>query len=162
MEFTSKVAQTLHQEHVAVIALMDKLSAFVGKGVPSFEDSSASRLIDDVITGIEGEITDHFQFEEVDLFPILRDEGDGDMADLLSEDHEVILPIGKQLVEKARNAKANGFTDESWTEFRRLGGEFAERLTDHASKEEIGLVPLIDETLEDDVDERLAAGYTHN
>jgi len=159
MELTSRVAQVLHQEHVAVISLMGNLESLVIGELPETIDSKTSLLLGNLFAAIEGEITNHFTFEEGDLFPLLTEEGDGDMADLLCEEHAVILPLGREVARRARNARSDGFTAQSWREFKRFGAEFAERLSSHAQKEELGLVPLLDETLDDDEDARLADRY---
>lgn len=162
MNLNSRIARQLHDEHVAVISLMDKLQNFVRGAQPDTTESQISNFLGDLKVTIEGEITNHFQFEEDDLFPILNSEGDGDMSDLLAEDHKIILPLGLELVEIIKNASASGFTNDTWQKFKQYGNEFADRLTDHASKEEIGLVPLIDELLVAGVDADLAVKYIDN
>jgi len=162
MNLNSRIARQLHDEHVAVISLMDKLHSFTGGNLPDMTDSQVTNFLGDLKITIEGEVTNHFKFEEEDLFPILTNEGDGDMSDLLIDDHEVILPLGNQLVEIIKEARIDGFTPESWQKFKQYGSEFADRLTDHASKEEIGLVPIIDELLVASVDADLAVKYIDN
>ena len=162
MNLNTRVATQLHEEHVAVIALMDKLEEFVGRDRPDLADSQVSNFLGDLKVVIEGEVTNHFKFEEDDLFPILNNEGDGDMADLLLEEHDVILPLGLELVAAIQDVGAEGFTTESWQSFKQFGAEFSDRLRDHASKEEMGLVPLIDDLLEPAADNELAAKYIDN
>ncbi len=62
MELTSRVAKTLHDEHVAVIALMEKLQQFATGARPTQDDGSANRSLGDVIAAIEGEVANHFAF----------------------------------------------------------------------------------------------------
>jgi hemerythrin-like domain-containing protein len=162
MELNSRIAQQLHDEHVAVIGLMDKLQNFISSDQPDTTDSQVRNFLGDLKVTIEGEVTNHFQFEEEDLFPILNSEGDGDMSDLLAEDHKVILPLGIELVTIIKEVQTSGFNAESWQKFKQYGSEFADRLTDHASKEEIGLVPLIDDLLVAGVDADLAVKYIDN
>ena len=162
MNLNNRVTRQLHDEHVAVIALMDKLQSFSSSNQPDLSNSQVSNFLSDVKISIEGEVTNHFNFEEEDLFPILNNEGETDMSDLLHEDHEVILPLGMELVGLITEAQANGFTAESWQKVKPMGTEFAERLRDHASKEEIGLVPLIDDLLVAGVDADLAQKYIDN
>ena len=162
MDLNTRIARQLHDEHVAVISLMDKLQEFVGKDQPDTTDSQISNFLGDLKVVIEGEVTDHFKFEEDDLFPILNDEGDGDMSDLLSEEHDVILPLGLELAAAIEVVRSEGFTADSWQSFKQYGAEFSDRLRDHANKEEMGLVPLIDDLLEADVDANLATNYIDN
>jgi iron-sulfur cluster repair protein YtfE (RIC family) len=162
MDFNSRIARQLHDEHVAVIELMNKLQNFTRGDQPDTSDSQVLNFLGDLKITIEGEVTNHFQFEEDDLFPILNSEGDGDMSDLLADDHKIILPLGIELVELIKVVKTSGFTAESWQKFKQFGSEFADRLIDHASKEEIGLVPLIDDLLVAGVDADLAVKYIDN
>ncbi len=108
---------------------------------------------------VEGEVTRHFAFEEAELFPRLADFGDGDIGEFLAEEHETILPLGRRIAGLARVAGRDGFTAESWREFHRLGGELIERLMSHIQKEEMGLLPAIDDILDDDADRDLTAAY---
>ena len=116
-------------------------------------------MLSDVAGAVETEITAHFSFEEQELFPELAAAGYGDLGESLTEDHNVILPIGRELADRARTGCAEGFTDDAWTIFRRLGFEFAERLIGHARNEETGLLPVLELALDEATDERLAGGY---
>ena len=160
MQLTCRVTKVLHDEHISVISLMEKLQNFASGAKPTSDDASAAnRFLSDIIAAIEGEITGHFDFEENDLFPLVNEEGAEDMSALLGEEHSVIKPLGDALTANARAAIAGGFDDASWTDFKRLGGEYAERLTSHAQKEEMSLLPLLDEIIEDDLDRQLDAQY---
>tara|TARA_B100000315_G_scaffold260416_1_gene321575 strand:+ start:5714 stop:6205 length:492 start_codon:yes stop_codon:yes gene_type:complete len=159
MDFNTRIARQLHDEHVAVIDLMDKLEEFVGRDQPDTTDPQVANFLGDLKVVIEGEVTNHFKFEEDGLFPILNNEGDGDMSDLLSEEHDVILPLGLELVEAIKVVRGEGFKAGSWQSFKQYGAEFSDRLRDHATKEEMGLVPMIDDMLEAGVDADLAAEY---
>ncbi len=162
MELTSRVAKVLHDEHIAVISLMEKLQNFAAAQRPTNDDGTTNRFLGDLIAAIEGEVTDHFAFEENDLFPIIDDEGAGDMCDLLAEEHSIIVPLGNELVHWARQAKINGFTEESWANFKRLGNEYSERLSSHAQKEEMSLVLLVDEVIDEELDRELEQQYLLN
>lgn len=163
MEYSRHVARTLHDEHITAMALLERLVAFLArvgpKRPPPSEDREAERLLEALITAITTEIASHFHFEEEHLFPRLAEHGEGDLGALLTEEHEVIVPIGTRVVELATGARRTGFTGETWPEFHRLAGEYAERLTAHAQKEEIALVPLLDELLDVDGDMALAEAY---
>jgi hemerythrin superfamily protein len=162
MEHRRQVSRMLHDEHVAVIGLLERFSAFLtdtGSVAPGREDSTAQRMLSEVAGAVETEITTHFAFEEEGLFPVLDDAGYGDLGDSLKEDHTVILPMGRQLAQSARAAISEGFTEESWSEFHRLGSEFAQRLTDHARNEETGLLPVMELAIDEETDMRLAGDY---
>jgi len=93
------------------------------------------------------------------LFPRLDEVGDGAIGEILSEEHRVILPLGARLTTLARAAASGGFTSESWDEFRRLGAEFVERMIVHVQKEEMGLLPALEEMLDGAEDMRLMDAF---
>jgi hemerythrin-like domain-containing protein len=163
MEYARHVARTLHDEHITAMALLERLSAFLNRigptSPPVREDREAERLFSALVIAITTEIASHFRFEEEHLFPRLSDHGETDLGELLTEEHEVIVPLGARVVELAMAACRYGFTAETWPEFHRLAGEYAERLTAHAQKEEIALVPLLDELLDADCDMELSEAY---
>lgn len=162
MEHRRQVSRILHDEHVAVIGLLERFSTFlteIGTTAPNLDTPTAQRMLSDVAGAVETEITAHFSFEEEDLFPKLADAGYGDLGDSLTDDHKVILPIGRELADRARTGCAGGFTDDAWITFRRLGLEFAERLIDHARNEETGLLPVLELALDEETDRRLAGDY---
>jgi iron-sulfur cluster repair protein YtfE (RIC family) len=163
MEYSRHVARTLHDEHITAMALLERVVAFLaglGPAVPPVpNDREAERLLAALVTAITTEVASHFRFEEEHLFPRLAEHGDGDLGRLLIEEHEAIVPVGARVVELATQARRTGFTSDTWSEFHRLAGEYAERLTAHAQKEEIALVPLLDELLDADGDMALAEAY---
>ena len=162
MEHRRQVSRILHDEHVAVIGLLERFSAFLtatGSSTSDLGAPAAQRMLSEIAGAVETEITTHFSFEEQDLFPVLDEAGYGDLGESLTEDHKVILPMGRELAESARAGIAGGFTDESWSTFRRVGSEFAERLIDHARNEETGLLPVMELALDEETDMRLAGDY---
>jgi hemerythrin-like domain-containing protein len=62
----------------------------------------------------------------------------------------------------ARTASSSGFDAGSWKEFSRLGAEFVQRMVVHVQKEEMALLPLIDQTMDSDTEMRLYAAYSGN
>jgi hypothetical protein len=162
MEYRRQVCRILHDEHVVVIGLLERFSSFLietGTTTPDADDPVARRMLTDVAIAVESEITAHFAFEEQDLFPLLAASGYGDLGDSLAGDHDDILPRGREVAARARTACAEGFTNEAWTTFARLGAEFAERLIDHARNEETGLLPVLELAIDDETDGRLVGDY---
>jgi len=163
MEPARHVTRILHDEHVAALGMLNKLAGLLadsGREAPPAADAPALRTtLTGIATAIDGEITGHFAFEEDELFPRLEEVGDGDIGAILSEEHEIILPLGQRLSALARAAADDGFSVEAWQEFHRLGGEFVERLTGHIDKEEIGLAAAVDAMLDDETDNDLATAY---
>jgi iron-sulfur cluster repair protein YtfE (RIC family) len=163
MEPARHVTRILHDEHVAALGMLNQLAGLLaetGRDTPPAADAPGlSATLTGLATAIDGEITGHFAFEEEQLFPRLAEVGDGDIGVFLTEEHEIILPLGRRLSELARAAAENGFSAEAWQEFHRLGGEFVERLTGHIQKEEIGLAAAVDAMLDDETDNALATAY---
>ncbi len=90
MSFTNRISQTLHDEHGATVALMERLEQLLARGrrggPPDKADASVARLLSDLSTGVEAEIERHFAFEENHLFTFLEAIGDAGIgAHLLSE-----------------------------------------------------------------------------
>ena len=166
MEPHRQCTRLLHDDHMAATALLERLGSLFsrcGPGQPpDTGESMIGVLLADVISGLGIEIPRHFRFEEESLFPLLLDAGEASIVELLNREHEVIEPLMQRIAELAREARANEFTAESWPEFVRLGGELRERLLAHIEKEEIGLLPELEDVLEADADAELASGYVMN
>ncbi len=161
MEFERETTRRLHDEHMAAKALLGRLAAALARRAPGDSpeavDSALGMLLGDLVAQFEAETPGHFGFEEEHLFPRLAAAGDGALGELLGEEHEAILPLAQGLLALAREARGRGFSAQAWAKFHGLGGELAERLGEHIEKEEAGLLPLIDDLLDDDTDAELAA-----
>lgn len=166
MEFQRQTTRRLHNEHAAAAALLDRLEDLLarqGRGAPAdAAEPGVGLLLGDLAVHLESESVRHFDFEEEHLFPRLRASGEGGIADLLDEEHRSIRPLAARLATLARGGRAEGFASESWAEFHRLGFELVETLGAHIQKEEMGLLPLLDDLLEDEADADLAASYAMN
>lgn len=166
MEFVRQVSRMLHEEHMAALLLLERFeSALRHTGqseLPDMADSDFLRLMGDLQAGIEGEISNHFAFEEKELFPCLTKAGDGGMVDLLCEEHKVILPLGHRLAVLAHSVRSGDLTSDDWGTFHRLGGEFVERLRSHIDKEEMGLISAVEGTIDEKEDMHLAEQYAYN
>jgi hemerythrin-like domain-containing protein len=163
IEPSKQAMRMLHREHVTVIGLLGRLSQLLSRHnaatPPAADDSTASGLLAELSGALINEIERHFQFEEEKLFPLLDENGDQDLSDLLREDHAVLVPVIRAVAEAIGQSRAGGFSSDAWAAFHPLAAELADRLTDHAEKEEMSLVPLLDDLLEDDEDADLAAAY---
>jgi len=163
MVLSDFVARALHRDHLAAMALLNNLNGYIlqnGEGKPpQSDDKQSRRLLGELDAAIKSEIHQHFAFEERDLFPLLQTAGEGGLGELLLEEHRTITPIGDQLASIAGQGARQGFSIDDWKVFRRLGLEFIERLASHIQKEEMGLVPLLDDLLDDDTDRELALKY---
>lgn len=144
--FTRQVSRRLHEEHEATLALCSRLEASLaaGKSDPALMRAAAAALA--------GEVERHFAFEDTELFPRLTAGGEGDLAELLQEEHVTIRAAAAQFIALV---KENSFNNE----LRVVGLELAERLASHAQKEEMSMLPALDELLDEETDHELAGIY---
>ncbi len=162
MDYTRSIARMLHEEHMATIALLERIEATLAahrKTAPDTKSRDIASLLGDLATAIDNEISSHFAFEQEQLFTRLRDAGDTGMTQILQGEHDVILPLGKRVGEIARTAIADGFDDDAWTEFRRLAAELVERMVSHIQKEEMGMLPTLEDLLDDEADMEVSSIY---
>ena len=166
MDFANRISQTLHDEHMATIALMERLELIIArfrKGTPpDSKDPAVAKLLADLSVGLTHELNHHFDFEEAELFPILADAGEETVATHLAEEHGVIRPLAGALVELAEEARAQGFDAARWDEFRRVGEDLNASLVPHAQKEEMALLPVLDENMDAETEARLYENYVEN
>ncbi len=165
MMFSRRTAQLLHEDHQAtieVIEALDSLLARARRKTPDSADPQIARTLKQASGTIEGEIDSHFAFEENELFTRLEDMGDAAIGAHLREEHAALLPLGKQVAALARDALAGGFTDASWADFRSHAGELIERMLMHIQKEEMALLPALDELLDDETDLELSTRYAQD
>jgi hemerythrin-like domain-containing protein len=161
--FSNRISQRLHDEHCATIALMERLEQLLARfrrsGVPDARGAEVSQLLRDLAVGITAEVERHFAFEETHLFPRLQAAGDAVIGAHLTDEHSAIRPLGVRIAAAAGEAAASGFDAARWEEFRRLGQELAERMLTHVMKEEMALLPLLEDTMDAETEERLYQKY---
>ncbi len=166
MSFINRISQTLHDEHGATVALMERLEQFLARsrrgGALGKVDSSVARLLSDLSTGVEVEVERHFAFEENRLFPYLEAMGDADIGAHLTSEHAAIRPLGARVAAIARAAAANGFAPAEWEEFVRLAQELSDRMLAHVQKEEMALLPVIEENMDAETETRLYQEYVED
>ncbi len=163
MEPTGQVSRVLHDEHMAVISLLERLNSFIAArrkaGPPAAGDGETMLLLGDLSAALDVEVVAHFGFEEDRLFPVLVEAGYGDICEMLSEEHVSILSLAERVSTLAKDARKGGFDGESWAEFCRMGAALAGDLTAHAEKEEMSLLEMLEDALDADTDARLAGEY---
>jgi len=163
MDLRRHVSRALHEDHAAAIALLARLEALIGghrpNQPPPAGDAAAARLLKDLIAAVDTEIVPHFAFEEESVFPLLAEAGDGEMQTHLVEEHLTILPLARRLAELAKGARSVGIAAEAWAQFHAVAAELIERLAAHVQKEEMGLLPVLDDLLDEEADGRLAVEF---
>ena len=139
-----QVSRRLHEEHQASLALWTRLEAALAAGKVD------AALMRSAAASLAEEIERHFAFEETELFPRLAAAGEGDIAELLAEEHQGIRAAGLRFIAAAKENPLDA-------QLRPLGLELAERLVSHVQKEEMSMLPALDDLLDDETDEALAA-----
>ena len=154
------VASLLHDDHMATLALIGRLEALLGRhGPASAPDATAApvaTLLRDVDQAVAREIRPHFAFEEAQLFPRLVEAGQDELVDMLVAEHEALLPLAARMAELASRARGAGFAPVVWAEFHTVAATLAGQLTAHVEKEEMGLLPVLDDLLDAETDTALA------
>lgn len=143
---TRHISRRLHEEHQATLALWGRLEASLAAGKPD------PALMRGAAASLAEEIHRHFAFEEAELFPRLAAAGEGDIAALLAEEHAVIREAALQFMKVVKEDPLN-------MQARALGLELAERLVSHVQKEEMSMLPALEDLLDESADEALAAQY---
>jgi hemerythrin-like domain-containing protein len=139
MAFSTQVSRRLHEEHEATLALWARVQR------------DPLGIAREALAALKGEIGRHFEFEEKSLFPLLADCGEADLCDMLTEEHEVI----RGAAARAETLLAAGRQDAA----RAVLLELAEEILSHASKEEVSLLPALDDALSAETDEQLTLEY---
>ncbi len=163
MNFNNRISQALHEEHLATVALMQRLEQLIARhrrgAPPDASDGAVAKLLSDLAAALEAEVERHFAFEEERLFTYLAAIGEEAIGPHLTDDHTVMRPIGARLAALARAARTAGFDAATWEEFCRAGGELCDRLLAHVQKEEMALLPLIDDSMDAETEARLVEEY---
>jgi len=162
MGFVRRTPQLLHEDHqrtIEVVEALDRMIARAGRGMPDARDSANRSTLEKTANTILAEISNHFSFEETELFTRLEAAGDVAISTHLRDEHEAILPLGLMVAELARSALDDGFSDAGWASFRSAAGEMTERMLTHIQKEEMALLPMLDDLLEPEEDMELSTAY---
>jgi len=160
---TTRIGALLHRDHMATVAALEALERLLSKNrkTPTLDTALKDWLI--WLAGLlRAEVETHFGFEEERVFPLFLAQGQTGIVEILSQEHETILPMARRLAEMADAAiAAGGFADADWATFRMKGGELIERELFHIQKEEMGLLAgiaaLIDPATDEDLAEAFAA-----
>ena len=153
MNFKRHISRRLHEEHEATLALWGRLEhALATRGSRPPEEGDIW-LLRDCGAQLASEVTHHFAFEEAELFPRLTAAGEGDIAGLLMEEHEAIRAAARRFGELSQHLSTR------WPEVRALALELAERLVSHVQKEEMSLLPSLEDLLDEETDQALAGSY---
>lgn len=153
MDFARQVTGCIHREHVETLGLLERVEAALVKGKAPPPEAAWTRLAAELGANLANEIGRHFRFEEDELFPLIA--GDQDIALLLAEEHQAILALAQRILPRLRAPAAGA----AWTELRDMILELIERQVAHIQKEEMSLLPAIEDALEAEQDAELLSRY---
>ncbi|HEY5638013.1 MAG TPA: hemerythrin domain-containing protein [Burkholderiales bacterium] len=161
MTFERSINRRLHEEHEATLSLWTRLEgALAGRGALDAPDTAA--LLRRCAAGLAEEVTRHFDFEEQVLFPRLAEAGEGDIAALLGEEHAAIREAAARFATLEARLHAGTLAAAEAQALRAVSLELAERLVSHVQKEELSLLPSLEDLIDEDADAELALAYaTH-
>lgn len=165
MDFERQISQMFHDEHLVATATLERFQALMHthrEGPPSdpADELEFNRTLRDFEGLFAGEILAHFKFEEDSLFPLLSEAGEGDMGPLLMEEHVTILSAADVLVTLSRKARSGDMNEEDWQELRLKGMDFVETMLGHIQKEEMGMIPTLDNVVDEIRDAELVMEYS--
>ncbi|MCB2040533.1 MAG: hemerythrin domain-containing protein [Rhodoferax sp.] len=157
MSFNRQVGRALDEEHRNYLELLGKLEHSLARAKTG--DAELGPLMAQFARAMEHDIERHFRFEEESLFPLMRDAGDGEMADLLVDEHETLREVATELLPLARAAAAGPLDAAQWGKLRLHAQEMIERQVAHIQKETMALLPMLDDLLDEQSDRELAFAY---
>jgi hemerythrin-like domain-containing protein len=161
MDNDRQTGQLLGREHRATLALLGRVEQALLSNATgdAAHDVEAVRLLRALGEHLAQELERHFAFEERELFPRMSAAGEGDLAELLAEEHVSIAKVVAELAPLIGAATRSTLGGEGWNHLRRLTLELVERLVAHIRKEDGALLPLLDDLLDDEADRDLALAY---
>lgn len=160
MNYARQTPRTLHTEHLASIHMLARIEQVLMR--PLARGAPPEALLDELrplVRQIEQDTGRHFVFEENELFTRLSDAGEGDIASLLAEEHDAIRAVCDDLLPALRSALARTLDGAGWESLRSDALELVERQVSHIQKEQMALLPMLDDLLDEETDQRLAAAY---
>jgi len=162
MDFERLIARRLHEEHLASLALLGRLEGALAQAArhpPPAGDAAWATLVRDVAAAYAEEVEHHFGFEERELFPRLAAAGEPGIGQLLAEEHESIRAVAAGLLPALRATLDGATAAPAWDTLRSRGFELVERMQSHIQKEEMALLPMIEDLIDAPTDEALSMTY---
>ncbi|MDE2397256.1 MAG: hemerythrin domain-containing protein [Burkholderiales bacterium] len=158
MSFSHRITRQLDEEHREALATLERFERAVARRTAA-GDAAMTQALAAFIRLVEHDIGRHFGFEEDELFTRLAEAGEGDIAELLSEEHETLRAVAAELLPLARAAAAGTLAADGWGTLQRTAGELVERQVSHIQKETMAMLPLLDDWLDEPTDAALSLAY---
>lgn len=162
MNSSRQTSHLLHEEHRGNLDLLGRLELALTRA-PKRDTGRDAELVKLVVAlgrQVEQDVGRHFDFEERELFTRLTEAGEGDIASLLHSEHDAMREVAEELLPLTRAAAAGTLDDAGWEALRRGAFELTERQVSHIQKEEMALLPMLDDLLDDETDRQLAFDYS--
>jgi hemerythrin-like domain-containing protein len=159
MSDLTELGAVMHEEHFRTLVLICGLENRVTGGFADRpidpRDVEDRSLLENLVVGLE-EIIGHNAFEESVLFPLLKNVGADDLAELLTQEHFAMGPLAKRLRTLAIEILEHGSSADRWTAFCDAAMDFSAHLMVHLQKEEATIVQQLGTLLDADADHALA------
>jgi len=161
MSFQSQVSRALDDEHRTNLELLGRVEqAFVrANTTDAARESAFVALAQSLGRHLRQDIGRHFDFEERELFPLIEQAGEGDIAALLKEEHDAIRAVATEVLPLVDRAGDAVLDDAGLRALKRGVLELVERQVAHIQKESMALLPMLDDVLDDAMDRTLAMAY---
>jgi hemerythrin-like domain-containing protein len=160
------IADCLSREHKEVAQLLGRFSSFLRlhnvanqPDWTAFETKSLMRKIENVLND---EIQQHFDFEENSIFPLLENERMTDLLSILIAEHRLLRRFFVELRPLIALVASGSepLPQRDWGTLLRQGTALAAELISHIEKEEAGLIPAIEETIDESIASQMYIAYT--
>ncbi len=162
MSDLTELGQVLHEEHFRILVVICGLEYRIGNAYaekPLNRDNSEDRRqLEELIVALE-EVIGHHAFEETVIFPLIRRQGRGELASLLTIEHGAIEPMAQRLRTLAEDVLQHGADLNRWSEFRRAAAALIAEVMRHLQKEELNIVQHLDDFLDAKTDHDLAVAH---
>ncbi len=161
MNFQRQVSHALDEEHRTNLDLLGKVESAFARAprTGAGRDPDLGKLAGTFARHLEQDVGRHFDFEENELFTRMSEAGEGDIAELLLEEHHAIREAAETLLPLARSASAGTLDDAGWTQLKVGVAEMVERQVAHIQKETMALLPMLEDLLDEETDRELAFAY---
>ncbi len=161
MQLQRHISRRLHEEHMNAPGLLERFEQILtgrnGSWPPASDDPAWRAFSATLAEALANEVAGHFALEENALFGRLTEAGNGDLVELLLEEHATIRAVVEELLPLcALTTRGETVEPGTWAAIKTHGLELAERLGAHINKEELSLVPAVEELLDEETDRELA------
>lgn len=161
MQLQRHISRRLHEEHMNALGLLERFEQILtgrnGSWPPAPDDPAWRAFSAKLAEALANEVAVHFALEENALFGRLAEAGHGDLVELLLEEHATIRAVVAELLPLCALSTRGGTVEpRTWQAIKTHGLELAERLSAHINKEELSLVPAVEELLDEETDRELA------